>query len=133
MFFQAIAARYHGITKFTIANHWQNCQLLAMAPTIIEQPSAAATEATKAKFWRKSRGLTRKELAALTGYSVSAISLFEQGYDHKGKPLGERAWRRYRCCCAGIGIAEWNWGAGERDPTFMKDVAAGRKLLEQKK
>lgn len=73
------------------------------APTIIEQPSTAATEAARAKFWRKSIvKLSRVQLGKMTGYSTQAISLFEQGYDHNGKPLGERAWKRYRLVCAGL-------------------------------
>ena len=61
-------------------------------PTIIELPSRDETEAARAKFWRKNVArMTRKELAKATGYSVSAIGLFEQGYDNIGRPLGERA------------------------------------------
>lgn len=81
------------------------------APTIIEQPSTAATEAARAKFWRKSVvKLTRGELGKRTGYSIQAISLFEQGFDHNGRPLGERSWRRYRLVCAGLGVANFTWG-----------------------
>lgn len=73
------------------------------APTIIELPSKNATEAARAKFWRKTIvRLTRKELAERIGYSTQAISLFEQGYDHRGKPIGARAWKRYRLVCAGL-------------------------------
>ena len=80
-----------------------------MAPTIIEQPTSVATEAARAKFWRKSAGLTRKQLGEQIGYSVQAIALFEQGYDHQGKPIGQRAWTRYRMCCAGMGVRDFNW------------------------
>lgn len=82
-----------------------------MTPTIIEQPSTDATEAARAKFWRKSVArLTRKELGSRIGYSVQAIALFEQGYDHRGKPLGARAWTRYRLVCAGLGVKNFTWG-----------------------
>lgn len=80
-------------------------------PTIIEQPSSDAVEAAKAKFWRKAvRRLTRKELARVTGYSVQSISLFEQGFDHSGRPLGTRAWNRYRLVCAGLDNPSFTWG-----------------------
>jgi hypothetical protein len=90
-------------------------------PTIIEQTSASATEAARAKFWRKAVvALSRDELARAIGYSVSAISLFEQGYDANGRPIGARAWRRYRLVCAGLGVANFTWGvsdeASEDDP-----------------
>jgi hypothetical protein len=101
-------------------------------PTLIELPSAVAIEAARAKFWRKAIArLTRKQLGEKIGYSTQAISLFEQGYDHRGRPIGERAWRRYRCCCAGIGIADFAWGQGEQSAQFRKDIEAGRNLLEK--
>ncbi len=81
-------------------------------PTIIEQPSTIALEAARAKFWRKSVvKLRREELAAKIGYSVQTIQLFERGYDYTGRPLGPRAWKRYRLVCAGITIPDFNWGA----------------------
>lgn len=81
------------------------------APTIIEQPSSDATEAAKAKFWRKAVvKLSRKQLSTAIGYSTQAISLFEQGYGHNGKPLGERAWRKYRLVCAGLEVTNFTWG-----------------------
>ncbi len=79
-----------------------------MTPTIIEQPTTAVVEAAKAKFWRKRMALTRRELAERIGYSPSAVALFEQGYDHRGRAIGERAWRRYRLVCAGLG-REFTW------------------------
>ena len=80
------------------------------SPTIIEQPSTTAAEAARAKFWRKSVvKLTRGELGKATGYSVQAIALFEQGYDHAGRQLGERAWKRYRLVCAGLTVKEFSW------------------------
>ena len=82
-------------------------------PTIIELPSRDATEAARAKFWRKSIArLTRKDLGEKIGYSVAAIGLFEQGYDHRGRPIGERAWRRYRLVCAGLGVKNFTWTPG---------------------
>jgi len=79
-------------------------------PTIIELPSRGAAEAARAKFWRKTVArLTRTQLSLETGYSVSAISLFEQGYDHKGRPIGERAWKRYRLVCAGLMAKKGAW------------------------
>ena len=82
-----------------------------MVPTIIELPSTDATEAARAKFWRKAVArLTRRQLGERIGYSVQAIALFEQGYDHTGKPIGARAWTRYRMCCAGMSVKNFTWG-----------------------
>lgn len=81
-----------------------------MKPTVIEQPASAAMEAARAKFWRKNVvKLERRELADRIGYSVSAISLFEQGYDAHGRPLGKRAWQRYRLICAGLTVKNFTW------------------------
>lgn len=80
------------------------------SPTIIEQSSAAFAEAAMAKHWRKSVvKMTRKALGEQTGYSVQAIALFEQGYDHAGRPLGERGWKRYRLVCAGLSNGGKPW------------------------
>lgn len=85
-----------------------------MTPTIIEQPSAAAVEACKAKVWRKSvMKITRRELAVIAGYSEQSIQLFERGYDYRGKPIAERAWKRYRLVCAGLHVPRFDWS----DPT----------------
>lgn len=86
---------------------------MASGPTIIEQPSIAVVEATRAKLWRKSvMKLSRRELAVLAGYSEQAIQLFERGYDYRGQPLKARAWKRYRLVCAGLGVPQFDW----RDP-----------------
>ena len=83
---------------------------LTPKPTIIEQPHAAAVEAAKARYWRKARKMTCKELARLTGYSVSSIGMFERGYGSNGRPLGPRAWNKYRLVCAGIENPAFTWG-----------------------
>ena len=91
-------------------------------PTIIELPSRGAAEAARAKFWRKTVArLTRTQLSLETGYSVSAISLFEQGYDHKGRPIGERAWKRYRLVCAGLGVKNFTWTSGAELRKWMDE------------
>lgn len=83
------------------------------SPTIVNLSSLSTAEAAKAKFWRKNvMKMSRAQLCKAIGYSLSSISLFEQGYDHNGKPLGERAWMRYRLACAGLtalnaGIPRW--------------------------
>lgn len=83
---------------------------MASGPTIIEQSSAAAIEATKAKLWRKNVvKLTRKELGKRTGYSVQAIQLFERGYNYAGAPLKARTWTRYRLVCAGLHVPQFDW------------------------
>jgi hypothetical protein len=82
------------------------------SPTILEQSSAALTEAAKAKHWRKAvMKLSRAELGRRTGYSVQAISVFELGYRPDGLPIKERAWVRYRAVCAGLHV-KFDW----RDP-----------------
>ena len=91
-------------------------------PTIIEAPTAAVVEAARAKFWRKRMRLTRRELAAQIGYSLSAISLFEQGYDHRGKPIGERAWRRYRLVCTGFFAARRAELSGKELRAWMDEM-----------
>ena len=84
------------------------------APTIIEQPTAEAREAARAQFWRKNVAkMTRIELGKALGYSAQAIQLFERGYDYKGRPLGRRAWTRYRLACAGLGVKNFTWGTDE--------------------
>lgn len=79
-------------------------------PTIIELPTAAAIEAARALFWRKSvLRISRTELSRRLGYSVPAIQLFERGYDYKGRAIGEKSWLRYRLACAGLTVKNFTW------------------------
>ncbi len=87
-------------------------------PTIIEQPTTASVEALKAKLWRKNVvGLSREQLAERIAYSSASIQLFERGYDYTGRPLGERAWRRYRRACAGVHLPDFDWNDPNHEET----------------
>lgn len=57
----------------------------------------------QAKAWREQRGLTRAQLADLTGYTVAAIYKLEAGYRNggTGEMHSEWTWQRYRMACAG--------------------------------
>lgn len=60
-------------------------------------------EGSRAQHWRQRiMGLSIKELADLTGYSVTAIRCFEANANTSGEIIGEKAWQRYRMACAGI-------------------------------
>ena len=60
-------------------------------------------EHIRARHWRMGRGLSRPALAALTGYSVSAIMDHELGRTRgTGKPIGRAEMQRYRLACAAI-------------------------------
>jgi hypothetical protein len=79
-------------------------------------------EIERATLWRKARNLTGQQLAALTGYSTSAICRFEQGTVPASQTMGEHpvtpgAWRRYKMIClavdmllrAGKKVEDWDW------------------------
>ena len=79
-------------------------------------------ELDRAQAWRKASNLSMTELAALTGFSVSAICRFEQGTVPASQTLGEhpvtpRAWQRYKMLClavdmllrAGKELTDWEW------------------------
>jgi Helix-turn-helix domain len=70
---------------------------------ITEAP--VARECHRAQWWRKARGLTVAQLAALTGYSIEAIYRFERGENAKGDPHSAQVWRRYKVACAAIASA----------------------------
>ena len=72
------------------------------------------TERDQARRWREEfMCLSREQLAALTGYSASAIYLFEM------KETRPYAWKRYKHVCLAVQIMreqkvtirEWRWGA----------------------
>jgi hypothetical protein len=72
-------------------------------------------EASRAQLWRQAiMGLSVKQLAQLTGYSVAAIRCFEANSNTAGEPLGEAAWQRYRNACAGavMGVQDFDWTQG---------------------
>lgn len=75
------------------------------------------TEHEKARAWRKARGLSVRDLADRSGYSIEAIYKFERGLSStKGKTTVEPwVWQRYRNICAGIDAqlrsgANFDWG-----------------------
>lgn len=59
-------------------------------------------EHERARHWRETLGLTRAQLAELSGYSESAIKQMEWGKNSAGDPVGDDAWQRYRLVCAAI-------------------------------
>ena len=69
-------------------------------------------EHARALAWRKSQGLTRKQLADRIGYCVSAIQNFENGYNNVTKaPINPNDMKRFRLCCASIaGRVDFDWG-----------------------
>ena len=79
-------------------------------------------ELERAAAWRSKSGLTMAELAALTGYSASAICRFELGTVPASQTMGEhpitpKAWHRYKMIClavdmlvrAGKKVEDWQW------------------------
>lgn len=69
----------------------------------------------KARRWRKERGLSVKQLAELSGWTPEAIYLFERGITHKGEPVNEWVWLRWKMVCAGIDAqlrsgVKFDWG-----------------------
>jgi transcriptional regulator with XRE-family HTH domain len=79
------------------------------------------TEPERARAWREALGLSRAQLAQLTGYSPEAVQAFERGVQSNGSPAGTHAWRRYKAACllASIlfavnreefSVENWNWG-----------------------
>jgi hypothetical protein len=79
-------------------------------------------EIERAQTWRAKTGLTMAELAALTGYSGSAICRFELGTVPASQTMGEhpvtpKAWRRYKMICMAVDmlrradkeIEDWEW------------------------
>ncbi len=57
-----------------------------------------------AKAWRLRLGMTRKQLSELSGYSESAIELFEQGARNirRGEKHSPWSWQRYQMTCAAV-------------------------------
>ena len=78
------------------------------------QPEILPTEALAAPMtrhvllhaWRKSKGLTRRDLAELTGFSESGIVNFERGERRNLPPrqsvISEASWRKLGLACAAI-------------------------------
>lgn len=77
--------------------------------------STAATEASRATWWRQHRmQMTREELSQTIRYSPDTIWSFETGLRHSKRP-----WERYRNACAAAhrhrfpkedGTYMFNWG-----------------------
>lgn len=70
-------------------------------------PAAADPDRpSRALAWRRSKGLTRADLAQLTGYSPSVIADMEAGARRGKAPqhaaIDEAAWLRYALACAAI-------------------------------
>lgn len=67
----------------------------------------------KARNWRERRRLSRPQLSALTGYSLSSINDFELGFvrGDRARPISASAMRRYRMVLAAIshGLEAWDF------------------------
>lgn len=79
-------------------------------------------EGTQAQHWRQVvMGLSIKELAELTGYSVTAIRCFEANANTRGELFGPDAWKRYRMACRAVVLTDENkpaiatWPMGDPD------------------
>lgn len=63
-------------------------------------------EAEQAQAWREKRGLSREQLAQLTGYQPITIYWFEKGMtppnrNGRDREIREWVWTRYKMACAG--------------------------------
>ena len=57
----------------------------------------------RARAWRKSRGLSQRDLAELTGYTSASVADYERGISrNSGGALSPAMWRRYRLVCAAV-------------------------------
>lgn len=73
---------------------------------------AEVSEAFKARCWRTNvMGLSRPELAKLTGYSKNQIVIFESGVNPiSGDKVGDREMSRYRTVCGAVMAGlEFDW------------------------
>ena len=88
----------------------------------ISTKQISKAELARAADWRERSDLTMAQLAALTGYSASAICRFELGTVPASQTMGEhavtpKAFRRYKMIClavdmllrAGKKVEDWNW------------------------
>lgn len=69
-------------------------------------------ESERALYWRKHVvKLTREQLAKRTGYSVTAIQIFERGRNWLDVDATENAWKKYRLACAAVhlGVHHFDW------------------------
>jgi DNA-binding XRE family transcriptional regulator len=82
-----------------------------MAQQKIEQTATIVTsEPARARAWRESMNLSRRELAELTGWSEQTIVRLEGGRGPEQIP-DEPLWTQYRLCCAALaaGIVSFDW------------------------
>ena len=72
------------------------------------QPPAleAQLRGGRARAWREGKGLSRRALSVLLGYSARSIEDFERGFRVEtpvnGAAISEMAWKRYRLLCTGL-------------------------------
>ncbi len=96
-------------------------------------PSPYDPENVKARWWREARGLTRNDLAQLTGFSESSIRNFEAGYQNTpDRPITDEAWQRYRQACASVAVGvSFSWLAARLTlPHGAEVVLDTRDLVE---
>lgn len=74
--------------------------------------SAADLQHVKAQAWRTRLGLSRPQLAALTGYSHQHIAMMEKGITTSGTQPRPESWQRYRLTCATVELnLKFDWTA----------------------
>lgn len=69
-------------------------------------------EPQRARHWRETVvKLSREQLAKRTGYSVTAIQIFERGKNWLDVKATENAWKKYRMACAAVhvGVNGFDW------------------------
>lgn len=83
---------------------------LEQAVARVEAFRAIKAEGAAAREWRLSAGLSRRELAEITGYSERTIGAYEAGQFDADKPVTLRALKSYRLACAAVALGvEFDW------------------------
>lgn len=91
------------------------------------------TEGARARAWREACGLSRRELAARTGYGESTIEQIERGYFKPGKPVEESTMRTYRLACAAVALGlTFDWRTVRMRPVAAEIVAGPEAYLPRR-
>ena len=84
--------------------------MLSRLPTIREETARQRAESARAIWWRKNvMRMTVGELSLATGFSKRAISYLEAGCTSRGRPIGARAWLRWKLACRGLQAKRGGW------------------------
>ena len=69
------------------------------------------SEHARARAWREAQGLSRPQLAKLTGYHLDSIRRFELGVYPRGGPISRNAMLTYKLACAAVAAGvSFDWG-----------------------